>query len=298
MPVPIGLDNLVYAKMIDDPVGGTASYEEPVKIPGAISANINPNSSQDTLFADNGPYETATTIGAISLELNVADLPIEIQADLLGHTLEGGILKRRSSDIPPWVAVGFRALKSNGKYRYTWLNKGKFGASEQNNQTKADSINWNTPTITGSFAKRDSDDEWERHIDEDNIDYVASMGADWFKGPLAVGSGSTADPLAVANVVPANNATAVAVGASIVWTFNNALALSTATTSNFMIINTTTGAPVAGSLTIDGARKVVTFKPSANLTAATKYSAIVTTGVRDINGSTLDTNSSTTFTTA
>lgn len=185
--VQIGVDHTVYALLTDDPIdGGSATYAAPVRIPGTIAANINPNSSNETLFADNGPYETASTIGKIELGLNVADLDLDTQAALLGHTVtEDGVLIRKAGDTPPWLAVGFRSLKSNGSYRYTWLAKGKFSAPEQNNETKGDSIAFQTPTINGSFVKRDCDDEWERHIDEDHPSFTAAKAAAWFKGPYA-----------------------------------------------------------------------------------------------------------------
>lgn len=185
MSVQIGLKDLYYAILTEDPVdGGTPTYETPVRIAGAISANVNPNASNETLFADDGPYETASTIGQISLELNVADLPLPVQAVLLGHTYSNGIMIRKSSDVPPWVAIGFRSLKSNGKYRYTWLTKGKFALPEQGNETKGDSVNFQTPTITGSFVKRDCDDEWERHADEDDEDFTPTLAQKWFLSPI------------------------------------------------------------------------------------------------------------------
>jgi phi13 family phage major tail protein len=294
--VPIGLRNLVYAKLVDDPAGGTASYEAPKLIAGAISANVNPNSSTDTLFADDGPYETASTVGQIQLEVNVADLPLEVQADLFGHTISGGRLSRKSGDIPPWVAVGFKSLKSNGRYRYTWLSKGKFGLPEQNNATKGDSIEFNTPTATGSFVKRESDDEWESHIDEDHIDYVSSMGANWFNDPFG-GLSDTIAP-AVDTVTPADAATAVAVGGNITWNFSEPLALSTVHTGNFLLINDATGAGIDGVLSMNASRDSVTFDPTANLATATAYRAIVTTGVTDLAGNKLDTAHVIEFTTA
>lgn len=293
--VPIGLRNVVYAKLVDDPETGLATYEAPKSIPGAISANINPNASNDTLFADDGPYETATTIGQISLELNVADLTLDQQADLLGHTLSGGVLVRKGADTPPWIAVGFKSLKSNGSYRYTWLAKGKFNLSEQNNQTRGDSINFNTPTISGSFVKRECDDEWERHIDEDQVDFMPIMATNWFNDPYG-GSADTTAP--TVTVVPANNATAVAVGSTVVWTFSEALSLSTVNSANFMVVNDATGANVAGALTINAARTVVTFTPTANLAAATAFRAVATTGVKDLAGNALAAPSVTKFTTA
>lgn len=187
--VPIGLSGLVFAPLLtDDVTSGKATYGPTVKIPGAIAANINPNVSEETLFADDGPYESATSLGKISLELSVADLPLELQAILFGHTYSNGMLIRKSTDSPIWVAVGFRSLKSNGSYRYTWLSKGKFNLSEQNNQTKGETVAYNTPTASGTFVKRESDDEWERHADEDAEDFTPEMATNWLKSPYGAAS--------------------------------------------------------------------------------------------------------------
>lgn len=184
--VIIGMRNLVYTKLLTDPETGQATYAQPKMIRGAISAGVNPNSSNATLFADDGPYETASTIGEITVDLNVADIPLEVQSELFGHTLtEDGVLIRKSTDIPPWVAIGFKSLKSNGKYRYTWLAKGKFGLPEQSNQTKGDSVEYQTPTIQGNFVKRECDDEWERHIDEDAENFTQALATNWFSSPYA-----------------------------------------------------------------------------------------------------------------
>lgn len=294
--VMIGLSDVYYALLTDDPASGSATYGAPVKIAGAITAKINPNASTETLFADNGPYETASTIGKIELELNVADLTLDVQAALLGHTKAGGILKRSSTDIPPWVAIGFKSLKSNGSYRYTWLAKGKFGAPEQANETKGDSVNFQTPTINGSFVKRDCDNEWERHADEDDGDYIASIGSNWFNGPYGGAVDATAPT--ILGVVPTANATAVAVGTTVTWTFSEALALSTLTTEHFALIADVAGTNVTGTLSVNAGRTVVTFTPGSNLAAATAYRAIVTSGVKDVYGNKLAATSVTKFTTA
>lgn len=184
--VIIGLRNVVYTLLVSDPAAGTgqAEYGEVKGIPGAIAANINPNPSTETLFADDGPFETAATIGQIALELNIADLPFEVQADLFGHTVNPeGVLIRKAGDTPPWLAVGFKSLKSNGKYRYTWLAKGKFSLPEQNNETKGDSVAFQTPTTTGSFVKRECDDEWQRSLDEDSETFTQTQADNWFLNP-------------------------------------------------------------------------------------------------------------------
>lgn len=184
--VAIGLTRLTFAKMLtDDVTSGTATYDTPERILGAITATFSPNASNDTLFADDGPYDTASSLGAMTLELNVADLPAEQRATLLGHTYDTtrGILISKADDTPPWVAVGMSVKKSNGSDRYIWYLKGKFAAPDDNNQTKADSINWNTPTITGNFVKRDCDGQWRVSCDTDDEGVPAAVKTNFFTSP-------------------------------------------------------------------------------------------------------------------
>lgn len=190
--VPIGLSNVVYAICVSDvapsTIGGKdgyATYDDPKKLLGAISANFAPNASNDTLFADDGPYETASTLGAMSLELNVADIPVDQKAELLGATYDDstGVLYHSAEDIPPYVAIGMSVKKSNGADRLIWYLKGKFTAPDDNNQTKADSINWNTPTISGNFLKRDADGLWKVTADTDDANVSSTVKENWFSSP-------------------------------------------------------------------------------------------------------------------
>ena len=193
--VLVGLSNLVYAVMTkDDPpttVGGTngsTTYDSAVRILGAITATFSPNASNDTLFADDGPYDTASTLGAMTLELNVADIPAAQRAELLGATYDAdtGILVHSADDVPPYVAVGMAVKKSNGADRLIWYLKGKFTAPDDNNQTKADSINWNTPTITGNFLRRDSDGQWRVSVDTDDENAASNIATTWFTSPNVI----------------------------------------------------------------------------------------------------------------
>lgn len=155
MATRIGCDHLVYALMTTEDTATTAPvYAEPTPAPGVMSININPNPAQETLFADDGPMETATALGKVEVEIQKNALSTQNKSDLLGHTIDsnGGIVYG-AADVPPYAAIGFRTLKSNGKYRYVWLYKGKFVDPEDNNETKGDGINFQTDTITGNFLK-------------------------------------------------------------------------------------------------------------------------------------------------
>lgn len=87
--------------------------------------------------------------------------------------------------------------------------------------------------------------------------------------------GAAPSALALSTVVPADAATAIAVGASVVLTFNNKIS------SEMIMMTSVTGAVIAGTKTADATGKIITFKPTSNLTASTKY-YVTLVGVLDI----------------
>lgn len=80
--------------------------------------------------------------------------------------------------------------------------------------------------------------------------------------------------------VPADEATAVAVDANVVLTFNNKVA------SESVVVTSAAGAIVDGTKTFDVTGKILTFNPTVNLAAATVY-LVTVSGVSDIYGQTL-----------
>ncbi|QPA31627.1 major tail protein [Thermaerobacillus caldiproteolyticus] len=174
--VQVGLKDLHFAIMKDD-----ETYETPEKIAGAITAKISPSSNTETLYADDGPSETVTSLGEIKVEFEVKDIPLDIQAKLLGHTVNSdGVLIKQASDTAPYVAIGFKSKKSNGKYRYVWLYKGKFELPEQEYKTMEDKPAFQTPKVSGTFVKRDKDGLWQAIADEDSPNFTSEKAASWF----------------------------------------------------------------------------------------------------------------------
>lgn len=165
----VGLKDLYYAVLTKDDNTG-ATYDTPAKVAPAINAKITPSVSSDVLYADDGPAETAIAMGEVSVELETSNLPLEIQAVLLGHTLDEtkGVMTKKSTDTAPYVALGFKSQKANGKYRFIWLLKGKFAPIEEEYKSKEDKVTYNTPKIKASFVKRNSDDAWQYIADEDS----------------------------------------------------------------------------------------------------------------------------------
>jgi phi13 family phage major tail protein len=174
----VGLRNVHYAILTKDDATGV-TYNTIKTIPGVITAKIQPKSNSATLFADDGPAETATTLGEIDVEFEFSDLPVDVQADLLGHTVDqNGVLVKKSTDIAPYIALGFVSEKSTGKNLYVWLLKGKAQVPEGNFKTKEDKPDFGTTTLTLTFVRRNYDMAYQAVGDED--DEAFTGGAQWF----------------------------------------------------------------------------------------------------------------------
>ncbi len=102
----------------------------------------------------------------------------------------------------------------------------------------------------------------------------------------------TASPTITA-IVPANNATGVALNASVVATFNETMDPTTITPAAFTV-NSGAG-PVTGTISLTGT--TATFTPSAPLAQNTTFTASITTGATDLAGNPLLGNFSWSFST-
>nr|DAQ35956.1 MAG TPA: tail tube protein [Caudoviricetes sp.] len=177
--VLIGVRNLHYAIMkTDDKTGAT--YEVPVKVAGVRTIDVKPSSGIDTLYGDDAPFDVADYLGDISVSVDAAQVPLNDLAALLGHTVNKGVMEYKSTDTPPYVALLFESVKSNGQKRFVKLLKGKFAEPEENFQGKDTSTHWNTVKLTGHFVVREYDSAWKRVADEDAADYESTTGDGWY----------------------------------------------------------------------------------------------------------------------
>lgn len=169
----IGLDKLFYASITEDK-DGNETYGTPVQLAKAISADLSIELNEATLYADDGQAESVKEFKNGTISLGVDDIGNEAAAALVGATVDSnGVLISGGEDNPKYVAVGFRAKKSNGKYKYYWLYRVLFGIPATNLATKGDSITFSTPTIEGTIFRRNKADEknnhpWNAEVTEDS----------------------------------------------------------------------------------------------------------------------------------
>lgn len=179
--VRIGLSDL-HAFILKTDDNATLAYDAPFKIAPAVSASISPNTSDDAFYADDVALFSNQTISSITVELETADIKDEIVAKLLGSKIdEKGVVIDNANKTAPKVALAFRSLKSNGKYKYVVLYKGAFGIGEDEYQTKEDSVSFQTTKITGTFLPTVHNGDWRASVNEDAEAVDEETIQKWFK---------------------------------------------------------------------------------------------------------------------
>ena len=182
----IGLDKLYYSK-ITEGTNGDETYATPVSLAKAMTDELSVELAEATLYADDGAAEVVKEFQSGTLTLGVDDIGKSVAEDLTGATIdENGVLVSASEDGGDPVAIGFRAKKANGKYRYFWLYRVKFGIPATNLTTKGESIEFSTPTIEGTVLRRNKVDSkgnhpWKAEVSEDDTGVSASIISGWYE---------------------------------------------------------------------------------------------------------------------
>lgn len=199
----IGMDRLYYAKITED-ADGIETYDVPVSLAKAISADLSIELAEAILYADDGAAAVIKDFKSGTLSLNVDDIGATAAQELTGAAVDdNGVLISASENEGAPVAIGFRALKPNNKYRYFWLYRVKFGVPATNLQTKGDSITFSTPTIEGTVMRRNKLDAqgkhpWKSEATDGDPGVSESVITGWYSEvyePVFAGTGDNTQPV-------------------------------------------------------------------------------------------------------
>ena len=166
----IGLSKPYYA--IYSEAGGVVSYSGGAVMGKATEANISIETTEDNnLYGDNGLAETDRRFANGTLTLSTTDLSQEVSKAILGLTEQAitGIdgvtdtsvkeLVYDDAQVTPYLGVGFIIKKKvNGVYKWRGvvLPKVMFSVPEDAATTQGESIEWQTPELTGAIMRDDS----------------------------------------------------------------------------------------------------------------------------------------------
>lgn len=284
----IGLSGLVLAEVLKDDKDEIV-YDTPFEIPGAVVATINPNSSVDTDYADDGAFFAQNNRGNTELSLEMIDITPENEAKMLGQKRVNGVTIETDLDQSPYFAFGAKVLMAgsdeNGDavYTYLWYSKGKFSVPESGGETKRDSITFGHKNLTAQFVKTQFVPDGQKSgtigakVRTDDPDVPASLIENWFNAPVI----SVAQNTGAFTVTAAGSNNTVILTGSKEGGANVSFGRASAKLGETIIVTDASGEFVEGSITFGGTgtAPTITFTPAEGANAPA--SVTVTSGLKD-----------------
>ena len=152
----IGLRYPVAARFAQSADGVMPTYTNGTVIGRAIQANLTKTTNNNPLYADDIIDEDDNSITGMTLTVGLNDLDDEKRRWLLGDIMSyeqgvGNLFDEGGDGAAP-VGFGYirvRRVQGEEKYQAVWYWSVLFSEDAEESQTKGESIEWKTPTITG-----------------------------------------------------------------------------------------------------------------------------------------------------
>ena len=286
----IGLDNVVIAKLLSDDGVNVPVYDTPIPLRGAVTASVNPNSSVETDYADNGAFFVTGNRANTEMTLELTNVDPATLALMLGQRRANGITVETPLDQAPYFALGFRVwiggtdADGNKIFQYVWYTKGKFSVPESGGNTKAESIEFQHISLTAQFVptlyKADGNSGTVCTHCRSDIDTSSAVIAAWFNAPIfdvtvdaskltvAIAEGTTPGTIAITGT-KASGADCEFAGASVIL-------------GTTLIITDSNGDAILGSVSVVDDK--IVFTPTVAFSSSDVVTVTVTAGIKDING--------------
>ena len=141
------------------------TYSDGFKCGTAVGTEISPQYNEAKLYGDNALQESLKEFKYADVTLNTTDMPIDAANVMFGHKIdkEKNSIIYNNGDVANYVGYGFFASEMiNGKTTYiaAVLPKVKFSESADSYNTKGDSIEFKTPSLSGN-AMANSAGDWK-----------------------------------------------------------------------------------------------------------------------------------------
>lgn len=178
----IGLRDFHVAPLIQDDESGV-EYGTVTKIPGIISATMSTERSSESYYSDDVAEDTFSSFSKLTLEVEVSNLSDEERNLLLGQTIQCGGVMSNKDDVAQEVGIMFRSKKTNGKFRYVSLFKGKFVEPDESYASESDSLEAKTMTMTFTALPLSCNGNYKMIVDEDgkNVETINGGASKYFK---------------------------------------------------------------------------------------------------------------------
>lgn len=142
-----GVDNLVFAEVLTDSEEEYTTGE--VKSLAAVAEiGKTTESSSESHYYNNLPMVVVTATGPDEVTITCAPPALAVLAEITGRTYDETLgVMVEGERAEKYFAIGYRTKGTDGKYRYVWRYKGKFGIPEETVTTENDGTDTNNTEL-------------------------------------------------------------------------------------------------------------------------------------------------------
>lgn len=145
--IKYGLKNVYYA-VATIAADGSATYETPVAIPGAVSMSLEPQGENTPFYADNIVYWVGAANNGYQGDLEIARIPDSFKTDVLGYVTSGnGLLVENANAGAIHFALMFQFEGDEKATRHVMYNCTATRATAAGT-TKGENIEPETESVT------------------------------------------------------------------------------------------------------------------------------------------------------
>lgn len=160
----VGLRHPVFAPITSETDGTEPVYGSGVVIGRAMTADISFRRADTALYADDVAVDADNSVTGGTVTLGTDDVSDEAGKAMLGDTAgENGEIAESCAPTP-YGGFGYmrvRRLKGVTTYIGYWLYKVQFARGDESAKTKGESLEWQTPTLSGTIMGVYPDDSGE-----------------------------------------------------------------------------------------------------------------------------------------
>ena len=180
----VGLRRFRYGELHVNKTTGAETYDAPATLAGAISSSVSLNIAEAKLHSDDVLKDKVSEFTDGTITLGVDDDPDAVFSPLLGEATDTytigtdataktvTVYKSNVDDIPKFFGFGQvvpKRISGVRKWKVEWFPKVQFKPYHNESGTKADAIEFKTPTVEGAcFANKDGD--WRKRATFDTED--------------------------------------------------------------------------------------------------------------------------------
>lgn len=164
----VGLKYAAFAPLISETPGQLPTYGHGVVVGKMIGADITYTRNSEALYADDAMSESDNSMTGGTISLNLDDISDEANVAMLGMIHDEARDEYDETDTPsPNGGFGYirvRSLRNKVDYIGFWIYKTQLAIASESASTKAQNVNWQTPTVTGNIMAAQPKADMKNHF--------------------------------------------------------------------------------------------------------------------------------------